>query len=103
MDNWTTFGKEKKIKSMCNDKLVLVAPVDTTSIVPLFCSCCSFPMKNSEDSISYRKHGVCDNCDSRWTNKPGVSWPKGPDKLLKEWDEYIKYRIITSRPVIIFK
>lgn len=102
-NKWTIFNKKKKIKTLCDGKLVLSAPYDTSSLVPLFCPCCAYPMKSSEDSISFRKHGVCSACDNRWTNKPGIVWPDGPDKSSKEWAEYITQRTLTSRPVIVFK
>ncbi len=103
MNKWTTFGKEQKILSLHNDKIIIVAPTNTSLIVPLFCPCCEFPMQNSDDSISFRKYGVCNHCDNRWTNKPNISWPAGPNKNLKEWTEYIEYRYMTSKPVIVFK
>jgi hypothetical protein len=103
MEEWILIGKDRKIKSMLNDKLILVAPADTSNVVPLFCPCCEFPMRSSEDGVSFRKQGVCSHCDNRWTNKPGVSWPAGPDKSSEDWETYIKYRNTLSKPVITFK
>lgn len=102
MEEWTKLG-DKKIKVFFEGKIAVVAPKDMNNIVPLFCPCCDFPMKTSDDSVSYRKVGVCNKCDGRWTNKPNVEWPDGPNKSSKEWTQYINDRTIFERTVINFK
>jgi len=103
MEEWIKTGSGKKIKMLSDGKVVVVAPEDTSNIIPLFCSCCEFPMRNADDSVSYRKYGICSKCDSRWTSKPGIEWPNGPEKTTKEWQEYIENRLTLEKPVINFK
>jgi len=66
---------------------------------------CEFPMKTIEDSIAFRKNGVCSHCDGRWTNDKRVSWSEGrlPDKSWDDWKEYIALRAIYARLLITFK
>lgn len=96
---------DKEVKSLDGGKIVIVKPIDMTTIVPLFCYVCEFPMKTADDSISFRKHGVCSRCDGRWTNHRDVSWKEGklPDKSSEDWQEYITLRALLSRPLIILK
>lgn len=96
---------EKEIISYCNDKVIVVKNKDDLTTVPLFCHVCEFPMRTMEDSISFRKHGVCSQCDNRWTFTKGVSWVSGvlPNKNSEEWSEYISLRDISSKPIINFK
>jgi hypothetical protein len=90
MNEWQNIGNDKKIKTVLNGRVVVIAPTNTENIVPIFCSCCNFPMKTSEDSVSFRKYGVCEHCHNRWSNKPGVEWPTGPDKNSDDWKTYIE-------------
>jgi len=96
---------EKEILTYSNGKVVVVKYKDNSTTVPLFCKICEFPMKTMEDSISYRKHGVCSHCDNRWTNTRGVDWTSGtlPYKESEDWNEYINLRFISSKPIINFK
>jgi hypothetical protein len=89
---------EKKIESLHDGKVVIVKPTNQTIIVPLFCDLCSYPMKSIEDSISYRKIGICSHCDLRWTGDKRIDWSskKYPDKDWEEWKEYIEIRAITA-------
>ena len=96
---------EKKIESLHDGKIVVVKPIDQSNIVPLFCQFCCYPMKTIEDSISYRKVGVCSHCEGRWTNDRRVDL-KGnmfPDKNWEEWAEYIDIRRISARSPISFR
>jgi len=96
---------EKEILTYANGKVLVVKNKDNSTTVPIFCKICEFPMKSMEDSISYRKHGVCYHCDNRWTNTKGVNWTSGtlPYKESEDWDEYINLRFISSKPIINFK
>lgn len=93
------------IESLNDGKVIVVSSMDPKSIVPIFCSCCTFPMKSAEDSVSYRKHKVCSKCDGRWTNHPDVDWENGigPDKTSELWEEFIIERAILARPIIKFE
>ncbi len=103
MSKWHSVGSGKSIKTLMNEKIVLLAPDDMSNVVPLFCPCCEFPMKDIGDATSFRNVGVCRPCDNRWTNKPGVEWPQGPDKSTDEWKEYIEHRRKLSKPRIEFE
>ena len=96
---------EKKIESLHEGKVIVVKPTDQRSIVPLFCYLCCYPMKTIEDSISYRKVGVCSHCDGRWSNDRRVDLKanKYPDKNWEEWLEYIDIRRISARSPISFR
>jgi hypothetical protein len=96
---------EKKIESLHNGKIVVVKPVDTSNIVPLFCKLCNYSMKTIEDSICYRKVGVCSHCDGRWSNDKRVDWTaeKYPQRDWEEWNEYIEIRSISARSPISFR
>jgi len=96
---------EKKIENLHDGKIVVVKPTDTSNIVPLFCHLCCYPMKTVEDSISYRKVGVCSYCDGRWTNDRRINLKENifPDKNWEEWAEYIEIRRISARSPISFR
>ena len=93
------------VETLMDGQLVVVKPEDTSEIVPLFCKICAHAMKTLEDSIAYRKVGVCSKCDGRWTNDRRVNWEEGrhPSHEWEEWVEYIKDRRIMANPPIIFR
>jgi len=95
----------KNIESLLGGKILVISPKDTSTVVPLFCSVCEFPMKTIEDSIAFRKCGTCSHCDGRWTNDKRVSWSEGkfPDKSWDDWKEYITLRAIYAKLLITFK
>jgi len=103
MDKWTETGNGHKIKLIAEGQIAVVSPIDTSSVVPLFCPCCERSMKTSDDGLTYRKVRVCHKCDERWTNKPGVSWPQGPDKTTEEWEQYLELRSLLEKPSLNFK
>lgn len=93
----------KIIKTLHNGKIVIILPDDSSNNVPLFCPCCFLPMKTMEDTMSYRKNKVCMKCEERWTNKPGIIWPDGPDKSSEDWKNYLETRRLLEKPIITFK
>lgn len=96
---------DKEILSLENGKIIVIRPKDMSTIVPLFCRCCSFPMKTMDDSISYRKHQVCSKCDDRWTNDKKVDWKTAllPDKSSEDWIEYIELRAFYAKTIITYR
>lgn len=94
----------KQIITKENNQIFIIKST-SDSYVPLFCPCCSYTMKTMEDSISYRKSGVCHYCDDRWGNRKGIDLINQvfPDKGSEEWSEYIETREIYSKPLFIFK
>ena len=92
---------EKNIQSLMNDKIVVITTKDyEKTTVPLFCPVCEFPMKTSDDSVSYRKTFCCFKCENRWFNNL-TKQLKVADKDSEQWKEYIEERALLSR--IIFK
>lgn len=96
---------DKTIESLHDGKIVVVRSIDKSNIVPLFCELCHYPMKTVEDSISFRKVGVCSHCDGRWTNDKRIDWDtkRYPDPDWSEWAEYIEIRRISARSPISFR
>lgn len=74
--------------------------------VSLYCACCRFPMKTMEDAISFRRVGVCRQCDGKWTNYPGISWTdknRWPDTSSDEWKEYLEIRALYAKPILTLR
>ncbi len=96
---------EKKIESLHNGKVVVVKPLDQSNIVPLFCKVCCYPMKTIEDGISYRKVGVCSQCDNRWSTDKRINWDSEqlPKPEWEEWKEYMEIRRISACSPISFR
>lgn len=95
---------QKEIQSLCGGALLLSKDkTQETSTVPVYCACCRFPMITMEDSLSFRKVGVCSKCDGQWTNFPGVDWSipgRGPKKDSLEWAEYMEIRALYAKPIL---
>lgn len=106
MDEWKNLNCDQKMKSIYNGKIIVIVSKDFEKItVPLFCPICDLPMKTKEDGLSFRKCGVCEKCDNRWSNKPGINWEEGkfPDKTSEDWLEYYNFRLIQAKPIINLK
>jgi len=96
------------IKSFQDGRVIVIVDESSNKPTPIFCDVCKFPMKNlSEDSQSFQKHGVCSRCDGRFTNYPGIDWNTEsaiPMNVAKDmWDDYMKERLLLSKPIINFK
>lgn len=119
-NNRTHSNKLKQVDTTIknlNNGMVVVIIGDTKP--GLFCTCCEHPLKTMEDSMSFKKHGVCSWCDNRWTSSPGVEWKdqdKYPPALARsgyvykthldyavEWKEYLDERLLLSRPKLTLK
>jgi hypothetical protein len=93
---------EKDIQSFMNDKIVVITTKDyQKTTVPLFCPICDFPMKTSDDSVSYRKNLCCFKCENRWLNNLTKKL-QNPDKESEIWKEYIEERALLSRTIFNF-
>jgi tRNA(Ile2) C34 agmatinyltransferase TiaS len=106
MDNWQNLNETQKMKTINNGKIIVIVAKDfEKTTIPLFCPVCELPMKSKEDGLSFRKHGCCEKCDNRWTDKPGIDWnnKKYPNKSSQEWVDYYIDRVILSRPIIKIK
>jgi hypothetical protein len=84
------------MKVVAEGKILVIRPADTTTVVPLFCPLCAFPMQNSDDSIAFRKKQCCDKC---------LLFCRG-DKAqlpLEQWEEYLEERQNRAKPLFKLK
>ena len=96
-DKWTKVDAYREMKVLENGKVLVVRPLEASStIVPLFCPLCSFPMRTLEDSISYRKSQCCEQC---------FLFCRGNREELpyEQWEEYIIQRQTKPKQLIKFK
>lgn len=97
---------DKDFTRLLDGKLVIIkSPGHDKQTVPLFCSCCGYPMRTMEDCIAYRKNAVCYHCDNRWSNSRDVKLQDKvyPDKTTEEWSEYLSFRQIIGRNIFTLK
>lgn len=94
--SWSPFDSFREMKVVADGKVIVIRPSDSTTVVPLFCPVCAFPMQNSDDSLAYRKKQCCDKC---WTFCRGSK-----DELPEEqWEEYLLEREIRAKPLFNLK
>ena len=105
-EDWKNVGNGTIMKSMSNDKIIVIAPTDLKKIVvPLFCPLCTYPMKTKEDSASYRNIGCCEICEMRFGTAIKVE-KKTFLEITREhqaWSEYLKDRLNRSKNLIKLK
>lgn len=94
-----------EIEVLEDGKILIIRPADKSSLVPLFCSVCAFPMRTLDDSVAFRKHGCCDRCEMYWSGSKLGSWKDGwrPDSTTPDWQTYIQERKLLSRSLITLK
>ena len=85
------------MKILQNGKIAVIAPIDNSSNVPIFCPHCQLPMKTSQDSISYRSKKCCYKCDLKWSGHPKITKMEDIDKNSMEWKQYINDRKKTEK------
>jgi hypothetical protein len=95
-DDWLPLDKNRVTKFLNNGKVLVIRPKDKEAVVPLFCPLCKFPLKTSEDVMSFRECGGCYPCDLRWIK------PKRETKG-ELWEEYLVEREQRSKPNITFE
>lgn len=95
-EKWDSLDTFREVKSVSNGKVLVIRQKERDMITPLFCSFCNFPMKSSEDSTAYRKHGCCGSCSL---------FCRGDRNAISSevWDEYINTRHLLGKPLFIFK
>jgi len=93
---WSKFDSYREMKVVSDGKVLVIRPSDTTTVVPLFCPLCEFSMRNSNDSIAYRKKQCCDKC---------LLFCRGnkEDFTPEQWEEYLQERQLMTRPLINLK
>lgn len=101
MNKWIETFDGKKIKQICGGKIYIISS-NADTVIPLFCRCCELPMRTIDDGLAFRKSGVCNKCDEKWTNRTGNVWPEGPDKSSGEWKEYLHVRSLLEKPELNF-
>jgi len=104
-NQWEDLGDNTQIKSLAKGKIVVVAPKNLkNTVVPLFCSLCSLPMRTQEDGLAYKKHDCCEKCEMRWrSTKDFLEDDFGLIKQTTEWKEYIQKRRKQSVSLIKLK
>lgn len=95
-NSWSPFDSYREMKIVSDGRILVIRPSDTTTVVPLFCPLCEFPMQNSDDSIAYRKLQCCDKC---WSFARGSKNELPPE----QWEEYLKERQNRAKPLFILK
>jgi len=99
---WESLDSEKEIKIL--SRVVVVRPKDKRSVVPVFCPCCSFPMKVVDDFLAYREFECCHHCELKFARTNKERWDLGwrPDQASDTWLEYIQLREVLFKPVFNF-
>ena len=99
---WKKFDEDRDFK-IENDVLV-IRPNDKDNIIPLFCPICDFPMKSSDDFISFKETSCCYKCKIYLVAPHVEEWKTGwrPEKDSEELKNYIELRKQTFKPTIRF-
>lgn len=94
--SWSSFDSYREMKVVLNGKILVVRPSDKTTVVPLFCGLCEFPMQTSDDSIAYRKRQCCNKC---------LLFCRGNKEELPEeqWKEYLLERQNMAKSLLNLK
>jgi hypothetical protein len=94
--SWSSFDSYREMKVVANGKVLVVRPSDKTTVVPLFCPVCEFPMQNSDDSIAFRKKQCCNKC---------LLFCRGDRNELppEQWEEYLLERQNRAKPLFNLK
>lgn len=93
--------REMKIEQ--NGKIVVVRPLQHSSIVPLFCFVCKFPMKTSDDSSSYRTFECCSKCAMKFVSPNKEKWENGWRPTNEELETYLEERELLAKPLLLLK
>lgn len=94
-----------EIEVLEDGKVLVIRPSDKSSLIPLFCPVCSFPMKTLNDTVAFRKHGCCDKCELYWSGSKLGTWKDGwrPSAETEDWAYYIAERKLLSRSLITLR
>lgn len=100
---WTKISDDQEMKLLYGN-LLIIKPINI-KIVPLFCLCCSFPMKDINDSIAHKTFGCCQHCELNFARPYKDKWESGwrPNKSMEEFNIYIEKRRQQWKPIIQFK
>ena len=105
---WLSLDEHRETAFLEAGKIILVKPKDKSVIVPLFCPLCEFPMRTSEDSMTFRDSGVCHHCDLKWIRPFDLKHWTPQSRHLSEympvqWEKYIEQRKLLSKPTMSFR
>lgn len=93
-DEWLPLDKLRVAKF--EENLVVVRPVDSDVIVPLFCPFCELPLRTADDALSYRQEHVCYLCDLFWMKPYGTRIRNGTlnpkTDMADKWNDYLLSR-----------
>lgn len=81
-DGWKQYSGKRLVKQHSN--YIVVKPEDAGEPTAIFCPVCEFPMKDSDDSISFQENSCCKLCELRWAIPNKEKWKDGwrPDQSL---------------------
>lgn len=105
-EEWKPLNDRQKIKQIDlsnNQSVFIIVPNDYEDlVVPLFCPLCQLPMTTKEDTNSYKKHKLCEQCHYKW-NVDGTPIDYKELTKQKEFKEYLANKKFRSRPNINIK
>ena len=91
MNNWKQLTSSKEFCETSSG-LMLVRPMCEHAMVPIDCPVCHLVMRDLADTISYNKHGCCNDCAVMWYHTYKEGWEKGVRPSLEEIKERIDKR-----------
>lgn len=104
MKEFKKFDEDREIME-CESGLVIIRATDHQEVIPLFCPCCSYPMKTQEDFLCYRELKCCELCNITFAKTNMDNWNNGwrPDKTTELWKEFLFKKDLSSRRQVSFK
>jgi len=71
----------------------IIVPLEGYDPVPMFCGICDFPMRTSDDLLSFRKFECCEGCMLEWAEARQIEWKNGWRPQEEAVEQYRKERI----------
>lgn len=97
---WKKFDETRDFK--ISSGVLVIRPTDKSNVIPLFCSVCEFPMKTSDDFLSYKDYSCCHKCKIHLVSRDIEKWKNGWRPETQELKKYIDFRNETFKPTIRF-
>lgn len=102
-DDFLKLDDVKEMKILENGKLVIVKPINHSPVTPLFCPVCEFPMKTSDDAVSYKTYKSCYECGIHFAHPNLEKWKTGWRPTPEELSKYKLEKELVSIPVLKLK
>ena len=94
--SWSKFDTYREMKILSEGRILVIRPSDASTVVPLFCPLCKFPLKTADDSIAFRKAECCDKFLLFCRGKKEETKPE-------QWEDYLEDRRTAPHPLFTFK